>query len=47
MIKRDFFRCGLTGWCLEVFWTGIHSLLEGNFTMMGKTYAGRISAAQP
>jgi len=37
MIKRDFFRCGLTGWCLEVFWTGIHSLLEGNFTMMGKT----------
>ena len=29
--------CGAIGWCLEIFWTGLHSLLSGEFTMMGKT----------
>ena len=37
MQKKDFFLCGFTGWCLEIFWTGLHSLFTGNFTMMGKT----------
>ena len=37
MQKKDFFLCGFTGWCLEIFWTGLHSLVTGNFTMMGKT----------
>ena len=27
MQKKDFFLCGFTGWCLEIFWTGLHSLL--------------------
>jgi uncharacterized membrane protein len=26
MMKQNFFRCGLIGWCLEVFWTGLHAL---------------------
>lgn len=37
MQKKDFFLCGFTGWCLEIFWTGLHSLVTGHFTMMGKT----------
>lgn len=24
----DFFLCGLTGWCLECFWTGLGSLIK-------------------
>ena len=26
MIRRNFLRCGMMGWCLELFWTGLHSL---------------------
>ena len=37
MQKNDFFLCGFTGWCLEILWTGLHSLVTGHFTMMGKT----------
>ena len=37
MQKKDFFLCGFTGWCLEIIWTGLHSLFTGHFTMMGKT----------
>ena len=37
MPYMDFFLCGFTGWCLEIFCTGMHSLLTGQFTMMGKT----------
>lgn len=36
-MKRDFFLCGALGWCMEIFWTGLHSLLNGQGTMMGKT----------
>ena len=36
-MKEKFLLCGSVGWCLEVFWTGIHSLLNGHATMMGKT----------
>lgn len=36
-MKRNFFLCGFLGWCLEVLWTGLHSLLDGQGTMMGKT----------
>lgn len=36
-MKHNFFLCGSIGWCLEVFWTGFHSLLAGEPTMMGKT----------
>ena len=37
MQKKDFFLCGFTGWCLEILWTGLNSLVTGHFTMMGKT----------
>lgn len=37
MLKRNFLLCGSLGWCLEVFWTGMHSLLSGEATMMGKS----------
>lgn len=36
-LPKTFFLCGAIGWCMEILWTGLHSLLEGSFTMMGKT----------
>ena len=36
-MKHNFLLCGSLGWCLEIFWTGFHSLLAGQPTMMGKT----------
>ena len=24
-MKKAFLFCGLTGWCMEVLWTGLHS----------------------
>ena len=36
-MKRNFFLCGLAGWCLEIFWTGMHDLFQGHSTMMGNT----------
>lgn len=36
-MKRNFLLCGSLGWCMEVFWTGMHSLLKGESTMMGKS----------
>lgn len=35
--SKTFLICGALGWCLEIFWTGLHSLFAGKFTMMGKT----------
>ena len=32
MIKR-FFIYGLAGWTIEIFWTGLHSLLRGDMTL--------------
>ena len=37
MRGRNFLICGLTGWCMEVLWTGLHSVLSGELTMTGKT----------
>lgn len=34
---QNFLLCGSLGWCLEISWTGFHSLLKGQMTMMGKT----------
>ncbi|MDO4296441.1 MAG: hypothetical protein Q4D90_09835 [bacterium] len=33
----QFIRCGLAGWCLEVFFTSFCSLLEQDFRMMAHT----------
>ena len=37
IIKNNFIKCGLTGWCLEVFWTGFNSLLQSDRKMTGTT----------
>lgn len=29
---------GLSGWCTEIFWTGLGSLLRGDVTLRGWTY---------
>ena len=36
-MKHKFLMCGSIGLCLEVFWTGLHSLMRGEPTMTGKT----------
>lgn len=34
-MKGDFLRCGAVGWCLEIFWTGMHSAGRREWKMMG------------
>ena len=36
-MKKAFILCALTGWCMEILWTGLHSILSGELTMTGKT----------
>ena len=44
-MKKAFILCGLTGWCMEILWTGLHSILSGELTMTGKTsLSGKLSA---
>ena len=33
----NFLLCGSAGWCMEIFWTGLHSLFTGQKTLTGKT----------
>ncbi|MFZ7133321.1 MAG: putative ABC transporter permease [Eubacteriales bacterium] len=33
-----FFIYGLMGICMEIFWTGLESLLQQNYTLRGTTY---------
>lgn len=33
----NFILCGTAGWCMEIFWTGLHSLFAGQRTMIGQT----------
>ncbi|HBM75127.1 MAG TPA: hypothetical protein DD429_06175 [Clostridiaceae bacterium] len=35
---KRFMIYGFAGWCIEVFWTGIGSLLRGNIKLQGWTY---------
>lgn len=37
IMKSNFIKCGLTGWCLEVFWTGFGSLLSLDRKMTSTT----------
>ncbi len=37
MLKR-FIIYGTIGWSMEIFWTGLHSLLLGNINLRGFTY---------
>ncbi|WP_157881699.1 hypothetical protein [Acetivibrio thermocellus] len=36
MIKR-FFVYGITGWSMEIIWTGLHSFLTGDMKLQGYT----------
>lgn len=33
----NFFKCGVTGWCLEVIFTSIDSIAAGDWRLMGRT----------
>lgn len=37
LLLKDFLICGITGWCMEIIFTSIGSLLTGNFTLTGHT----------
>lgn len=32
-----FIRCGLIGWCMEICWTGIRSMLQGDVRLTGQS----------
>lgn len=34
---RNFLRCGLAGWCMEILFTALHSLQRREFKLMGNT----------
>lgn len=34
---KNFFTCGLVGWCLEILFTAFHSLKNKNFKLTGNT----------
>ncbi|PNV61849.1 hypothetical protein C0033_11415 [Clostridium sp. chh4-2] len=33
----NFFKCGVAGWCLEVIFTSVESIMAGDWRLMGKT----------
>lgn len=33
----NFFKCGVTGWCLEVMFTSVESIMAQDWRLMGKT----------
>lgn len=37
LLKNNFILCGLTGWCMEIFWTGMGSMLSHDRKMTGTT----------
>ncbi len=34
-MKNKFLLCGSIGWCMEIFWTGLHCLGQNDLTLMG------------
>lgn len=36
-LLKNFFKCGLTGWCLEISFTALNSLRKREMTLMGQT----------
>lgn len=36
-LLKNFFKCGLTGWCLEILYTSLHSLKKRDYKLMGQT----------
>ena len=37
MFGRNFFICGLTGWCMEIFFTSAGSLFRKDSRLIGQT----------
>ena len=37
MSKKDFLKCGIAGWCLEVIWTGCISYLNHDLSLSSTT----------
>jgi uncharacterized membrane protein len=37
-MKKRFILYGLAGWCTEIFWTGLGSLINGDAKLQGWTY---------
>lgn len=36
-LLRDFLRCGMAGWCMEILFTSLQNLRRRNFKLMGNT----------
>lgn len=36
-MRQNFLKCGMTGWCMEVIFTGLHSIAKHDPKMMGQT----------
>lgn len=36
-MREKFLLCGVFGWCLELFWTALHSLQKGRRDLMGQS----------
>ena len=34
-MRNRFIRCGMYGWCMEVLWTGLHSLVHHDPKLIG------------
>ena len=34
-MKGDFLKCGVLGWGMEIFWTGLHALGSENWKLTG------------
>ncbi|MGN0426264.1 MAG: hypothetical protein ACI4F0_00550 [Agathobacter sp.] len=37
MTFKNFLKAGLTGWCIEITFTSLKSLIDGNFDLSGRT----------
>ena len=37
MLKKNFLICGLTGWCMEILFTSLHSIPKKDFRLKGQT----------
>lgn len=34
-MMKNFIKCGMVGWCLEIFWTGLDSLRHKEYKLVG------------
>lgn len=37
MFHKNFFICGLTGWCMEIIFTSLHAFFQKDFRLIGRT----------